>query len=168
LGQWPVRSGASNVAPDASLALLTVISPIFLRGPIALIAPRLKVNLGSVRQKHAPCAFKGGACLLETRQTVFGEKYMRYALIIAMLLGSTLLAQDLDHDKWVGQIGRANKTCLAKFRQKFGEAKDHNYADCVTDQTNKEIDTCIGKSEFSNCVHERSLKVLEVCDLSKC
>jgi hypothetical protein len=104
----------------------------------------------------------------KTRQTVFGEKYMRYALIIAMLLGSTLLAQALDHDKWVGQIGRANKTCLAKFRQKFGEAKDHNYADCVTDQTNKEIDACIGNSEFSNCVHERSLKVLEVCDLSKC
>jgi hypothetical protein len=88
----------------------------------------------------------------KARQTVFGEKNMRYALIIAMLVGSTLLAQALDRDKWVGQTGRANKTCLAKFRQKFGEAKDHNYADCVADQTNKEIDTCIGNSEFSNCV----------------
>ena len=104
----------------------------------------------------------------KTRQTVFGEKNMRYALIIAMLAWSTLLAQALDRDKWVGQTGRANKTCLAKFRQKFGEAKDHNYADCITDQTNKEIDTCIGNGEFSNCVFERSLRVLEVCDLSKC
>jgi hypothetical protein len=104
----------------------------------------------------------------KTRQTIFGEDNMRYALIIAMLLGSTLLAQALDRDKWVRQTGQANKTCLAKFRQKFGEAKDHNYADCVMDQTNKEIDTCIGNSEFSNCVLERSLKVLEVCDLSKC
>ena len=95
---------------------------------------------------------------------------MRYALIIAMLLGSTFLAraQLLDRDKWVRQTGKASKSCLAKFRQKFGEAKDHNYADCVTDQTNKEIDTRIGNSQFSNCVYQRSLRVLEVCDLSKC
>ena len=96
---------------------------------------------------------------------------MRYAFMIAMLLGSTALlahAQPLDRDKWVGQNARANKSCLAKFRQKFGEAKGHNYAECVTDQTNKAIDTCIGISEFSNCVLERSLKVLEVCDLSTC
>ena len=38
----------------------------------------------------------------------------------------------------------------------------------MADQTNKEIETCTGDSEFSNCVRERSLKVLEVCDLSKC
>jgi hypothetical protein len=98
------------------------------------------------------------------------DKNMRYALIIAISLGSTLLAQaePLDRDKWVEQTGRASKSCLVKFRQKFGEAKGHNYADCVTDQTNKAIDTCIGSSEFSNCVLERSLKVLEVCDLSRC
>jgi hypothetical protein len=95
---------------------------------------------------------------------------MRYALIVAMLLGSTLLAraQPLDRDKWVGQTGTASKSCLTKFRQKFGEAKGHNYADCVTEQTNKEIDACIGNSDFSNCVFQRSLRVLEVCDLSKC
>ena len=95
---------------------------------------------------------------------------MRYALIIAMLIGSTLLAQSepLDRDKWVKQTGKASKSCLAKFQQKFREATGHNYADCVTDQTNKEIDTCIGGSDFSNCVLERSLRVLEVCDLSKC
>lgn len=95
---------------------------------------------------------------------------MRYALIIAMLLGSTVLAQAAppDRDKWVGQTARANKACLAKFRQKFGATKDRLYADCVMDQTNKEIDTCIGENEFSNCVLQRSLKVLEVCDLSKC
>jgi hypothetical protein len=95
---------------------------------------------------------------------------MRYASIIATLLVSTLLAQaePLDRDKWIGQSARTSKTCLAKFLQKFGGAKDHNYADCVADQTNKEIDTCIGNSDFSNCVFERTLRVLEVCDLSKC
>ena len=95
---------------------------------------------------------------------------MRYALIIAMFLGPTVLAkaEPVDRDKWVGQTARANKACLAKFRQKFGEAKDRNYANCVADQTNKEIDTCIGDSEFSNCVLQQSLKVLELCDLSKC
>ena len=95
---------------------------------------------------------------------------MRYALIIAMLLGSTFLAQaePLEREKWVGQTARANKVCLGKFRQKFGEGKDRNYADCLAGQTNKEIDTCIGAGEFSNCVRQRSLKVLEVCDLSKC
>ena len=94
---------------------------------------------------------------------------MRYALIIAMLLWSTLLASaetNLDRHKWSQQIGIAGKSCLAKFRQKFGN--DHNYADCFTDQTNKEIDTCSGDVEFSNCVLQRSLKVYQVCDLSKC
>jgi hypothetical protein len=95
---------------------------------------------------------------------------MRYVLIIAMLLGPTAFSQaePLDRDKWIGQTARANKSCLAKFRQKFGETKDRIYADCMTDQTNKEIDTCIGNNEFSNCVLQRSLKVLEACDLSKC
>jgi hypothetical protein len=98
------------------------------------------------------------------------RKRPRYVFTIAMLLGSTFLAQaeTLDRNKWVGQTARANKTCLAKFRQKFGEGKDRNYADCLAGQTNKEIDTCIGAGEFSNCVRQRSLKVLEVCDLSKC
>ncbi len=92
---------------------------------------------------------------------------MRYALVIAMLLGSTLLAQaePIDRDKWIAQTGGASKSCLAKFRQKFGEG---NYPGCVTDQTNKAIDDCVGSREFSNCVLEKSLRVLEVCDLSSC
>jgi hypothetical protein len=95
---------------------------------------------------------------------------MRYALVIAMLLGSTLLAQaePIDRDKWIAQTGKASKSCQAKFRQKFGEDKDHNYSRCVTDQTNRAIDDCVGRSEFSNCVLEKSLRVLEVCDLSSC
>ena len=94
----------------------------------------------------------------------------RRALVIAMLLGSTLLAQaePIDRDKWIAQTARASKSCLAKFRQKFGEDKGHNYSRCVTDQTNKAIDDCVGSSEFSSCVLEKSLKVLEVCDLSSC
>ncbi|HWX32595.1 MAG TPA: hypothetical protein VNZ53_34840, partial [Steroidobacteraceae bacterium] len=89
-----------------------------------------------------------------------GDKNMRYALVIAMLLGSTLLAQaePIDRDKWIAQTGRASKSCLAKFRQKFGEDKGHNYSDCVTDQTNKAIDDCVGSSEFSNCVLEKSFE----------
>jgi hypothetical protein len=95
---------------------------------------------------------------------------MRYALVIAMLLGSTLLAQaePIDRVKWIAQIGRVNKSCLAKFRQKFREDKGHNYSNCVTDQTNKAIDDSVSSSEFSNCVLEKSLRVLEVCDLSSC
>jgi hypothetical protein len=99
-----------------------------------------------------------------------GDTNMRYALVIATLLGPTLLAQaePIDRDKWIAQTERANKSCLAKFRQKFGEDKGHNYSGCVTDQTNKAIDDCVGRSEFSNCVLEKSLKVLQVCDLSNC
>jgi len=93
---------------------------------------------------------------------------LRSALIIAMLLGSIARAEALDRGKWIEQTARASKTCLAKFRQKFGEAKGHNYADCVTDQNNKAADTCAGNSDFANCVLERSLKALEVCDLSEC
>ena len=95
---------------------------------------------------------------------------MRTVLVIAMLLGSTLLAQaePIDRAKWIAQTGRASKSCLAKFRQKFGDDKGNNYSVCVTDQTNKAIDDCVGSSEFSNCVLEKSLRVLEVCDLSSC
>ena len=95
---------------------------------------------------------------------------MRYTLIIAVLLGSTLLAraEPLEREKWVGETARANKTCLAKFRQKFRAAKDQDYAVCITDQTNKELESCFGNGESSNCVFERSLKVLQLCDLSKC
>jgi hypothetical protein len=93
---------------------------------------------------------------------------MRSALIIAMLLGSIAQAGAIDRGKWIERTARANKACLTKFRQKFGEEKGHNYADCVADQNNKAVDTCTGDSEFANCVLERSLKVLEVCDLSGC
>jgi len=96
------------------------------------------------------------------------DNNMRSALIVAMLLGSISQAGSLDRDKWIEQTSRANRACLAKFRQKFGETKGHNYADCVTDQNNKAVDTCTGESEFANCVRERSLRVLEVCDLSGC
>ena len=85
-----------------------------------------------------------------------------------MLLGSIAQAEALDRDKWIELTARASKACHAKFRQKFGEAKDHNYAECVTDQNNKAVGTCTGDSEFASCVLERSLKVLEVCDLSGC
>ncbi len=93
---------------------------------------------------------------------------MRSILIIAILLGGVAQVQALERDKWVAQTARADKACHAKFRKKFGDAKDHNYADCVTDQNNKAVDTCTGNSEFADCVMERSLKVLEVCDLSGC
>jgi len=89
-------------------------------------------------------------------------------MTIAMLLGSIPQADALDRGKWIEQTSRAGKACLAKFRQKFGQAKRHNYTDCVTDQNNKAVDTCTGNSEFANCVLERSLRVLEVCDLSGC
>lgn len=99
-----------------------------------------------------------------------GDNNMRTVLVIAMLLGSTLLAQaePIARDQWIAQTARASKSCLAKFRQKFAEDKSHNYSVCMTDQTNKAIDDCIGSSAFSNCVLEKSLRVLEVCDLSSC
>jgi len=96
---------------------------------------------------------------------------MRYALVITILLGSTLLAQaePIDRDKWIAQTERASKSCLARFRQKFGGRQGPQLLSvCVTDQTNKAIDDCVGSSEYSNCVLEKSLRVLEVCDLSSC
>jgi hypothetical protein len=134
-----------------------------------------------IARQHDPCRTGIGAALpgqSEPRcraarclsDLTGGDKNMRYALVIAMLIGSTLLAQSepIDRDKWITQTGKANKSCLAKFRHKFGEDRGHNYSRCVTDQTNKAIDDCVGSSEFSNCVMEKSLRVLEVCDLSSC
>ena len=93
---------------------------------------------------------------------------MRSILIIAMLIGWIAQAEAIDRNKWIEQTARASKACLAKFRQKFGEAKGHNFADYVTDQNNRAVDTCTGNSEFANCVLERTFRVLEVCDLSGC
>jgi hypothetical protein len=93
---------------------------------------------------------------------------MRCVLILAMVLGSIAQTVALDRGKWIEQSARASRSCLAKFQQKFGKASGHNYADCVTDQNNKAVDSCVGDSDLSNCVLERSLKVLEVCDLSGC
>jgi hypothetical protein len=93
---------------------------------------------------------------------------MRPILTIGILLGVMVQAKALDRGKWIEQTARASKACQTKFRQKFGEEKGHSYADCVTNQNNKAADTCTGNSEFANCVMERSLRVLEVCDLSGC
>src|SRR5258706_234650 len=41
---------------------------IFSRGPVALIAPCLKISFGSVRKKHAPCALEIDAGLGESRR----------------------------------------------------------------------------------------------------
>jgi hypothetical protein len=45
--------------------LTTIEASVFLGGPIALIAPRLKIRLGAVRQKHAPCGLEVGPRLVE-------------------------------------------------------------------------------------------------------
>jgi hypothetical protein len=103
-----------------------------------------------------------------TARSEKGDNKMQSILIIAMLLGVIDQAEALDRGKWIEQTAKASKTCQAKFRKKFGEGNGHSYADCVTDQNNKAVDTCTGNSEFANCVLEQSLKVLEVCDLSGC
>ncbi len=97
---------------------------------------------------------------------------MRSVLTIVMFLSSSIAAhaEDVQREKWVEQVGKATQSCLALFRQKFGDAKGHNFADCVTDQTSKAIEPCVGvsKNEFASCVAGRSLKVMETCDLTRC
>ena len=93
---------------------------------------------------------------------------MRCISIVAMLLALIDQAAAIDRAKWIEQTTKANNACETKFKQKFRDTKEHNYADCVTNQNNKAVDTCTGSSEFANCVLERSLRVLEVCDLSGC
>ena len=92
------------------------------------------------RPSHAP----------KSRPAFLQRLSMGHALIIALLFGSTLLAQaePFDRDKWVRQTGRANRTCLAKSRGKLGSGKDHAYATRMADQTNKEIDACTGIVSF--------------------
>jgi hypothetical protein len=87
--------------------------------------------------------------------------------VIALTVGS---ARAVD-DKWVEQNIEAGKSCVASFERKFGETKGHDWVDCMTDQTNKAIEGCIGgrsRREFSICVAGRTLKVMQTCDLSKC
>ena len=40
-------------------------APIFLGGPITLVAPGLEIGLGPVGQEHSPCCFEVGPRLVE-------------------------------------------------------------------------------------------------------
>ena len=51
--------------PVAGHRLATVEAPIFFRGPIALIPPRLIIAFGAIRSKHLPGLLDGGAGLVE-------------------------------------------------------------------------------------------------------
>lgn len=172
-----MRGSSGGPAPVCCCRRTPLLEPLPSHGILGFdgkqfvdaVKPGCGVSLG----RECPCQRQSGprGCGARCPSDVTGgDKNMRYALVIAMLLGSTLLApaEPIDRDKWIAQTGKASKSCLAKFRQKFGEDKSGNYSRCVTDQTNKAIDECVGSSEFSNCVLEKSLRVLEVCDLSSC
>jgi hypothetical protein len=79
-------------------------------------------------------------------------------------------SENIEGDKWIEQLGKASTACLAQFRRKFGDVKGHDFADCLTDQSSKATKGCIGqsRSEFPNCFRERSLRVMETCDLTQC
>jgi len=47
--------------------LASIPQRIFSRGPISLIAPRLKIGLGAFRQEHLPCSLEIGSGLGEGR-----------------------------------------------------------------------------------------------------
>ena len=50
---------------------------------------------------------------------------MRYAFVIAMLLGSTLLvrAEPIERDKWIAQTGKASKSCKLNFGRNSGKTR---------------------------------------------
>ena len=91
-------------------------------------------------------------------------------VLAAVLIGQAAQALDAASELWVQQVGDATKACSAKFRQKFGETKDSRFADCLTDQTEKAVQPCIGvaRNAFAGCVSGRALKVMQSCDLSRC
>jgi hypothetical protein len=69
-GPMAVEGFAAGAAHDAARLLcrqpLTSFPDrIFLRSPVALIPPFLKVGFGPVGEKYAPCGFKGGAGLVK-------------------------------------------------------------------------------------------------------
>jgi hypothetical protein len=49
-------------------ALAAIDAPIFLRRPVVLTSPCLKIRLGAVRQEHAPCGLEIGSRLVERRR----------------------------------------------------------------------------------------------------
>jgi len=99
-------------------------------------------------------------------------KHLIVGTVAVIVLGvGSARADDSEGDKWVEQLGAAGKSCAALFERKFGETKGHDWVDCMTDQTNKSIEGCVGgrsRREFSICVAGRTLKVMQTCDLSKC
>jgi hypothetical protein len=52
-------------APVPWHPLVPIETAIFLRGPIPLIAPRLEIGLGPLRQEHLPCCLEVGADPIE-------------------------------------------------------------------------------------------------------
>jgi hypothetical protein len=66
-GRFQPRSATSAPRrfPVRRHALASIEVAIFLGRPVALIAPRLEIGLGTLRQKHFPCLFEVGAGFVE-------------------------------------------------------------------------------------------------------
>jgi hypothetical protein len=91
------------------------------------------------------------------------------AMIIVALTGQAAHALDAE-DSWVEEIGKATKACGVLFDQKFGKGKNSRFVDCMTEQTAKAAEACIGskQNEFASCVSGRALSVMQACDLTRC
>jgi hypothetical protein len=91
-------------------------------------------------------------------------------LLLGIMIGQTAHALDAEGEEWVKQMRKATDACVKLFDRKFGDVKSTRFADCMTDQTAKATETCIGvrRNEFASCVSGRTLKVMEACDLTRC
>src|SRR6266404_92676 len=97
-------------------------------------------------------------------------RFFGTVILAFIILAQAAQALDAEGELWVQQPGDATKACSAQAQQKFGDIKGNRFADCLTDQTEKATQTCIGvaKSAFAGCVSGRALKVMQSCDLSRC
>ncbi len=78
---------------------------------------------------------------------------------------------DAAADLFAARIGKARNSCVVLFRQKFGDAKGKDFADCMLAQERAATKTCgnaSNRDEFVSCVTTRSIKVMEACDLTQC
>jgi len=71
-------------------------------------------------------------------------------------------------DHWVSDTGTATKRCLALFNKRFHNDTTKNFANCMTDQVQKATEPCVGVTNFSDCMMQNSLRVMNSCDLTHC
>ncbi|SRR6266436_5028461 len=93
----------------------------------------------------------------------------KFTVIAAVsLVALVAIEAQAQADDWSEQMTKAATACSVLFKQMFQNTKGKDFAQCMEDQTRREIKDCFERNDMPSCVQGRSLRVLQICDLRRC